>query len=764
MTAQDMKNALAGAAGSLEGLLDKAARQVAVDCPDELFAAWRRVCSNCRQRANDDLLRMAVVGTIKSGKSTFINALCSGDYLKRGAGVITSIVTRVRRSDRLRAVLCFKSWNEINAEIRQSLGVLPGSGWRTSEQPFDIRKDSDRRDLETALSALESRHMLSRDTRSVSSVVLASYLKGYERVADIVSDRTETLVYEGSRFYAHQEFAGSQELAVFLKDLQIGIDSGDFLHNIEIADCQGSDSPNPLHLAMIQDYLHASDLIIYLISSRSGIRQADINFMSMIKQMGGMDNVLFVINCDFNEHENLADLQRVVEKIKEDLGLLVDSPRVYTFSSLYVLFAAMRRQLSPKDQARLAQWEQEKSLAGFSDKEKSRFEADFRQMLTEQRYSLLLKNQLQRLATTASDFHRWLELNRRMLSADADGAVALIRQIRQQQEKTEKIRAMADSSLAGACQQLKKEVKADVDRFFDIRQGEIVPGILDFIHGYTVAYDAYGEALVRNGFSETLFMVFQNFKDALDRYMAETVNPKLFRFAGQKEAEILERLESIIRPHERMIREALGDFQNDRAAGAAGDSEPDTDGGSEHVGISMDALKKANGIDMPQASATFDYTTRLKTEAFMKLGIYRFVQALRKLAKRGGNGTGADISALKSGVAKMRREIEAGIVFHFKNYRENVKFQYLFRLIDAVAGEMNRWLAERFQAYATDLSRIREMSNRNQADKQRAVARIEEIVSALEETEGRLSRMRADLEAGGLRAEAFVVRQRTGST
>jgi len=34
----------------------------------------------------EETIRVAVVGPIKSGKSTFLNALLRGDYLKRGAG------------------------------------------------------------------------------------------------------------------------------------------------------------------------------------------------------------------------------------------------------------------------------------------------------------------------------------------------------------------------------------------------------------------------------------------------------------------------------------------------------------------------------------------------------------------------------------------------------------------------------------------------------------------------------------------------------
>ena len=70
------------------------------------------------------------------------------------------------------------------------------------------------------------------------------------------------------------------------EDLQLELVSRNLYRDTEFADCQGSDSPNPLHLAMIQDYLQQAHLIIYVFSSRTGIREADIKFLSIIRKMG----------------------------------------------------------------------------------------------------------------------------------------------------------------------------------------------------------------------------------------------------------------------------------------------------------------------------------------------------------------------------------------------------------------------------------------------------------------------------------------------
>ena len=76
---------------------------------DYSFGEWEKTCEQLPRQLDEDIIRVAIVGTIKSGKSTFLNSIFKGEYVKRGAGVITSIVTRVRNGERLRAKLFFKS-------------------------------------------------------------------------------------------------------------------------------------------------------------------------------------------------------------------------------------------------------------------------------------------------------------------------------------------------------------------------------------------------------------------------------------------------------------------------------------------------------------------------------------------------------------------------------------------------------------------------------------------------------------------------------
>jgi len=67
---------------------------------------WYWILENLQKKLAENRCRIAVVGTVKSGKSTLINSLLSFDLLKRGAGIVTAMITRIEPGT-ARARYCF---------------------------------------------------------------------------------------------------------------------------------------------------------------------------------------------------------------------------------------------------------------------------------------------------------------------------------------------------------------------------------------------------------------------------------------------------------------------------------------------------------------------------------------------------------------------------------------------------------------------------------------------------------------------------------
>src|SRR3989339_745667 len=257
---------------------------------------WQKVLSQVQAHAAEDTCRLAVVGAVKSGKSTMINALVGQDLLRRGAGILTAMITRVQPGPEARAVLRFKGWDEINGEIRRALGLLPTTG---------------------------------------------------------------TLPLTGADLARHRDLVTREATAVYLKDVLLTIPFPWPAEGVELGDCQGSDSPFPQHLAQVLAYLVKSDLALYVVSSRVGLRQADFQFLAELKRMGLMSHILVLLNLDLGEHTSYAEVVKIRDRVAQELTSWQPEPRVYAFSALKLLLD--RRQargvdLDPREAAVLKVW------------------------------------------------------------------------------------------------------------------------------------------------------------------------------------------------------------------------------------------------------------------------------------------------------------------------------------------------------------------------------------------------------------------------
>jgi len=684
------------------------------------FDIWRKAERAVEEQINENILSVAVVGAIKSGKSTFINALLEGDYLKRGAGVVTSIVTKIRKGSILQANLIFKTWEDVNSDIEQAMVLFPSLDYTSGNGHFDIRREKDRNELREALNSLCANQLIFQDTRDMNSVLLSAYLKGYERVAGALSWETNARQFKGPDFPRHKDFVGNDSLAVYLRDLELQIPARQNLNdNMEIADCQGSDSPNPLHLAMIQDYLLKTHLIIYLLSSRTGVRQADIKFLSMIKKMGLMENIIFVINCDFNEHESLDDLKALVEKTREDISIIKPDPEIFTFSALFDLLKRLGNDISEKDRLKREQWEMEPELRKFSDCERERFQTDFYKKLTRDRFNLLLKNHLARFAVMTGSLQDWVKINSDILSKNADDAVEVVKKITYEQEQMDQIKSMVRNTLDGTAQKIKRELATDINRFLDVHYGDIIRDIREFVRNYHVDLQEKKDDLEEMGLSATLYIVFQEFKNALDLFMAEKINLRLIHFAYEEEKKINDLLNNVAGPYNAMVKDTISRHKETLKNVGVQLTEHGFD---YEFSFSVDTIKKTTGLRVPPLASSLQYTAKVRTEAILRLGYYNFAGFIKKLFKKSiQNQEEGEILALRDSIKRIKRETERSIVFHLCDYRENLKFQYIYKLVDVASNTLYDMLFDRFQIFTTDISEMMEMIGNEHQVKKKAI-------------------------------------------
>jgi GTPase SAR1 family protein len=687
------------------------------------FGDWEKTCESLRNQLNDEVIRVAVVGPIKSGKSTLLNSVLQGDYLKRGAGVVTSIVTRVRAGDALKATLYFKNWDEVNADMEQALALFPSMD-KSADTGFDIRHELTRRKLLNDLHSLGPEQLITRDMRNINNVLISSYLNGYDQVSEIISRQT-VRQFTHDQFAEHKAFVGNETLAVYLKDVELEIDSPGLESNLELADCQGSDSSNPLHLAMIQDYLLLTNLIVYVISSRTGLRRADIRFLTIIKKIGILDNILFVVNCDFSEHETIDDLKALNQKVYEELSMIKKSPDIFTFSALFNLFSTNTDELSSKDRARLNYWQEDTEFVQFANQETSRFSASFSRKLSRKRSSLLYKNHLDRMNVILSGADNWLGINQEILNKDAQSAREMMKKLDHQKKRLSQIKSSINTALAGAAAELKQELTEDVNRFFDKNSGDIIAKLIKYIKNYKDIPKMTEEKIDLALFSKTLYSAFQGFKQALDSFITEVINPEVIRFIRNEEKKIEGNIEQLIQPYNQMLSDSYAEHRRlmERLGVSANfEGQPDIQMPD------MEALIQQSGLKPPAIVAAMQYTAGIKTAAIVRFGFYNLRRNVKKLIKRPVRERSNVVQmALKAGIRQMKRDTLKSLSANLNDYRENLKFGYFSKLVDATANGLADTLLERFQVYSGDLAAIVGRISNKKIDKEQANGILKEM-------------------------------------
>ena len=291
---------------------------------------------------------------------------------------------------------------------------------------------------------------------------------------------------------------------------------------------------------------------------------------------------------------------------------------------------------------------------------------------------------------------------------------------------------------------IKQDVSGDVNRHLAPASGVIMASINDFIAGYRLGPDSYADRLRQSGFFQTLYQVFQVFKQALDSFIAEHINPEIIRFIAAQEARICERLDSIAAPYKSLIEDAYSEFCSlMERFGIRIDGR-----GSEAVAIPDAArLLRTTGVSHAPLASSINYTARLRTEAVLRRGFYRVVGGVKKALKKPVQAGEEDVRALREGLVRIRRETVQSLGLELKDYRENLKFKYFFVQIELAAHRLAEAVGEQLQAYAADFGALAQGVNARQEDKTRAAAVLAGMADDCRAVQEAIDRLKRDIAA-----------------
>ncbi len=658
--------------------------------------SYQHECEQIPIHIHDGCLKIAVVGVIKSGKSTFVNSLVGKELVQRGAGVITSITTRIRKGNKNRVRLFFKSWDQVNAQLQNALQLFPDikpdiklSGFNI--EGFDIRREEDLKYLEQVYESLIHEFGLAHDEILPETVLIKNALQGFNLCKDQVQADESITCFLSKQFDQHKAYTSDPNRAFYIKDVCLDVYGKAIDPNIEIADCQGADSTDPAQLGQVLNYIESANLIVYCVSSRTGLRQSDIMFLKRIKHLGRIDNIIFVNNCDLSEHESLDDLIKIQTSIQDDLGFLNIAPRIFSFSVLYNLFMSQFPKLKRKDQARLELWQTEKKMVQYCDQNTREFSALFEQVVQKDSYRLLISNHVTRLEMITAQLDMQIKIALDLLSSEKSREDRASQKLEHLYQNASRLKAIVSNSFGGAMTDLVDQVQMNTKKIFEQDNQAILQDTQSFIKTIPIDVEKYRSVVKESGFNKILYLLFQDFKRALDIYVLDSVQPKLNQFIKSQESLITAYFNSLFDSYQIDLIEVDSTFQFESIQKNGQHQDVFTDS------IDIEKIIRILGLKSPGTVFKANYTPKIKLNIFTDFGFHTLFDIVKAVFNK--QDTISFTPGLNKSVLKIKQESSKRLYRQFKTYQSDVQSNYLTPLIDAAVRDFKEKINQRFNQY-----------------------------------------------------------------
>lgn len=614
---------------------------------------WQQTLCLAEERLQQAQVRIAVLGAVKSGKSTLLNALLGADRLRRGAGILTSIVTRVQTGDTPQASLTFKSISALEQEFEAAWSFLQATE-QSSPPSCQLAQEKERRELQRWL-----------DERTESETTLAHFgaeraflracLEGYDSATPFLRAESNLQIWSGSESEEHRRWVEQDARAVFLEDVLLQ-EPGWSWPGTEIADCQGSDSPNPLHFVRVQEYAARCSLLIYVISSRTGVRQADVRLLRNLRQLGLAEQLMFVINLDLNEHEDGVDADRVVRQILRDLQHCGwTNPPLYAFSALHRLLQRKNpRKL--QEERQLEFWHQHPLLSQSEDAW-LQFQLQLATRLEQQQRQTLLAGEWAHWRRLHQQVYSFVERLRESLADEHQDWTTWQGDLQQRQRFLRYHEHNLRQLLQGGETEWKRFIDHGVRALFDTHEGVVWNSLQRFIRQLELSPT---QEEVSPQTQSLLWL--QETREALLRWVAEEINVRLLPELAKLRRELAQQVHRTVAPSFEVLDE-LQARQRQLQQQLQGDPS-----------IAEDASRVT--WQFPERE-TISFTSTLAFQTPEQIrSWFTFGQSwLRALWKNERNP--AEEFRLQS-QRELQRQLQESLEFDVINYRENLKYRTLW--------------------------------------------------------------------------------------
>ena len=677
----------------------------------------------------DVLSRIAVVGSVKSGKSTLINTLVERDVLRRGAGITTAFVTRIRTNRQCGGWVELKPWEQIHDEVNRSLRMLPHPADESENRPdADLRRREDRERMRECMERVRREWQQAHGPLNPHFLVIGNLLEGYASVRDMIGQEAVRRFFDEQSLGEHKPFVGAEAIAAYVRDIELHLPVPWLGEGIEIADCQGSDSPNPFHLARVQQYLLGAHFILYVINSRVGLRESDFKLLELIGSLRMTPNTFFLLNVDLDGHEDAADIRRLEHRLREELSWVVAHPRLHVFSALFHLLELQADAVAEFERPRMDLWRQDSGLAMLTRDGFARFRRELVHRVREQRARVLCAGGLSRLCMVAASLVDAATLQMRFLDGDVKHLQEAMIGLRSRQKDLQDTLQTLTNAINGLRDSLARDLDRAADDFLDPRDGALVREILEVVEHFPVEGRYERDLSDPRNLVRTLHRFYGSFRQAVSQHLIEAANGRIIDFAREQENVLANRFHSASRALWSLYTRALDEYRSEAADFGIPLSNPAEPNESE--------WRAQRGLTPPTFGVLPEQEAVGRSVLLMKFGLGRLSHVLTDLKFRMG-ASHAGHSRMERGrerfedaVALVKSETRAELVHSFRNYHAAFKRDYLRRLLELGIRDLLEAFQCRAAMFQVDFGHLMELSRQESENRLRKLA----AVSRLRET------------------------------
>jgi hypothetical protein len=295
--------------------------------------------------------------------------------------------------------------------------------------------------------------------------------------------------------------------------------------------------------------------------------------------------------------------------------------------------------------------------------------------------------------------------------------------------------ASLSQTLEGAGNRLKKEIRRRVDHQLDWHGGPVGAALREFIQKFEPNWEELTAAGTPAAFRPALYQLFQEFAKNLAHFVTSEVNVTLVEFIRGQEEWLRQELGHLWTPLFLALQEALTLYYRE-IADLGLPATPPT--------LEVASIDRPQGLEMPLLGLEAVPGWRFAREVWLRSGMGFLGRAWQAVKKRLGLSTEIEPRSqlrqdLERALDSLKDWLQEEVKVQLLDYRERLKFQYFFALVDQWLKQQEAGLEDTLGSLIGSLTGITAAVHLEETERQARQQRLAQMIPAVQKIELRLS-------------------------